>query len=215
MTLLFICGSWQAQASDALIKAAKKNDIAQVKAELDGGANVEYMNKTGFTALILASTFGHLETVQLLVEQGADINAASKHGMTPIASAAQSRHDTAMVTQFLAENGAALVGEFGEWKMAPLQLAIMNHNTASALVLIDAGADLTAVDKVGDPSLHGAIYQEDDKVLRALLQKNVDLFFVNNNKKNAVQFAKKWNKDKFAMPIILEFYPDICSKTDC
>ena len=213
--LLFICGHWQVQASDALIAAAKKNDIAQVKAELDGGARVEYMNGTGFTALILASTLGHLEVVQLLVAHGADVNAASKNGMTAIASAAQSRHDTAMVTQFFAQNGASLDGEFGEWEMAPLQLAIMNHNTASALVLIDAGADLMAVDKVDDPSLHGAIYQEDEKVERALLQNNVDLFFVNDNQKNAVQFAKKWNKSKFVLPIILEFYPDICNKTDC
>lgn len=170
------------QATELLIKAAKNNDAEQILAQFAAGADIEYLNSQGLTAL---------------------------------AEAAQSRFKTIDAVNLLIEYNANLEGSYGDWKMTPLRLAIMNHNSPAALALVGAGADIVAPDKVGDPAVHGAIYQRDDDVLRALFTKGADPFYLNDNGLNAVEFSFKWKRDKTSMPIILEFFPDICQKTKC
>lgn len=182
LILAFTFISGVAQASEALITAAKNNNVEQMLLEFSLGADIEYTNRKGLTAL---------------------------------AEAAQSRSNTLDAVNFLIEYNANLEGSFGEWKMTPLRLAIMNHNTPTALALIEAGADIVAPDKVGDPALHGAIYQRDAQILRALFAKGVDPFYLNDAGLNAVEFSFNWRRDKFSMDIILEFHPDICQKTKC
>lgn len=176
----FISGA--AFASEALIKAAKNNDVEQLLLEFSLGADIEYTNRRGLTAL---------------------------------AEAAQRRSNTLDAVNFLIKYNANLEGSYGEWKMTPLRLAIMNHNSPVALALIEAGANLVAPDKVGDPAAHGAIYQKDEKVLRALFSKGVDPFYKNDDGLNVVEFSFNWRRNKFSMDIILEFFPDICQKTKC
>ena len=63
-----------------LIEAIKNNDTNQINFILKNKkTNINAKDKDGWTALIWASCKGDLETVKLLIDNGADINLISKY----------------------------------------------------------------------------------------------------------------------------------------
>jgi ankyrin repeat protein len=68
---------------------------------------------TDETAMHWAASFGHTETVRLLIEQGADVNVRNKQGATPLHEAAHSGHEATF--ELLLKSGAdsGFVGEAG------------------------------------------------------------------------------------------------------
>lgn len=76
--------------SGALLAAASAGDSAKVTLILDQhAAMVDERDSTGRTPLMLAVEQGRLETVRLLLERGADPNAANQTGLTPLKLAQQ------------------------------------------------------------------------------------------------------------------------------
>lgn len=71
--------------------AARENNTETVEAYLDrfGKAIIDGRDSNQDTALSWASWMGHIETVQLLVERGADINARGMSDRTPLGWAAK------------------------------------------------------------------------------------------------------------------------------
>ena len=55
-----------------LIHAASHGDNAEVKRLLDTGADVNAVNKDGFTALMMAAEESHAEIVKILIAAGAE-----------------------------------------------------------------------------------------------------------------------------------------------
>jgi hypothetical protein len=91
--------------NEQLFEAARKGDVATVKALLDGGVDVNTKFRYGATALSYASDKGHLEVVKLLLERKADVNVKDTfYGATPIIWAAQKGH--AKVVEALIAGGA-------------------------------------------------------------------------------------------------------------
>ena len=67
---------------------------------LEKGASVDLQDKTGQTALILASENGHLEVVKQLLEKGARIDLKAINGNTALMLAKEKgHHDIAAVLQ--------------------------------------------------------------------------------------------------------------------
>ncbi len=100
---LLLCLPFSAKAQsagDELIAAAKKGDVAAVKAALAKGADVNTRTNYGATALHFAADRGHLEVVKTLVEAGADANAKDDfYKMTPVAMAMM--HSQKEVAEYL------------------------------------------------------------------------------------------------------------------
>ena len=69
--------------TDAFFEAALKGDLTAVKLFVDAGMSVHITNE-GITVLHGAAVGGHLEVVKYLVGQGADVNATSDEGITPL-----------------------------------------------------------------------------------------------------------------------------------
>ena len=78
--------------ADALIEAAKKNDVALVKQFISKGANVNGVDEDGWTALYWAEYGGSFECSRVLLEANADVNKAHIDGWTPLHIASYNGH---------------------------------------------------------------------------------------------------------------------------
>ncbi|HEX8634643.1 MAG TPA: ankyrin repeat domain-containing protein [Pyrinomonadaceae bacterium] len=109
LLLLVSAATHAAQAAqdhnEQLFEAARKGDVAAVKALLDRGVDVNAKFRYGATALSYASDKGHLEVVKLLLERKADVNVKDTfYGATPLIWAAQKGH--AKIVEALLAGGA-------------------------------------------------------------------------------------------------------------
>ena len=94
-----------ADINQDLIKAADDRRWERVKRILNEGADVNGRGgNRNYTALMLASKYGELKIVKLLLEKGADINAKDNRGYTPLSEA--SIYGQLEVAKLLLEKGA-------------------------------------------------------------------------------------------------------------
>ena len=89
-----------------LLKAAAAGDLAQVRALLEKGTDIDHQAQTGATTLIVASQEGHEEIVQALLAKGAEIDHQAKNGFTALTIASQNGHEG--VVQALLARGAEI-----------------------------------------------------------------------------------------------------------
>ncbi len=93
------------EINEDLITAAKKGDVASVKALLARGADVNAKSQYGATSLSFAADKGHLEVVKALLDNGADLNVKDKfYQETPIGWAAYRGHSS--IVKALLDKGA-------------------------------------------------------------------------------------------------------------
>jgi ankyrin repeat protein len=94
----------------ALIPAAERGHVAIVEELLaHTDVDVNHVNNLGWTALLEAIVLSdggprHQQIVQLLVDHGADVNIADKHGVTPLRHARDRGFDA--IERILVEAGA-------------------------------------------------------------------------------------------------------------
>ena len=115
--------------------AAKTGDLAGIQAELDKGVDVDEGDDSwpGMTPLHYAADEGHTEVVELLIANGADVNAKDDSGWTPLHRAVSKVHNK--IAKLLIEEGAD-VNTVNKDGLAPLDYA--ENETFG--VLIDHGA---------------------------------------------------------------------------
>jgi ankyrin repeat protein len=124
-----------------LMMAALYGDAPLVKELLDQGASPDVWNDAGATALMWSA--GDLETVKLLVERGADVNARSNDARTPLLVAAGIRGNRDVVALLLDKGAKPSVK--APWvvaDMTPLGEAAKQGDETIVRLLIERGADV-------------------------------------------------------------------------
>ncbi|KAF0193628.1 MAG: ankyrin repeat-containing protein, partial [bacterium] len=130
-------------------------------------------NKTGWTALMFAAGWGQTDTIDALLNAGADINIKSRFGWTALTFATKNSQTSTM--QKLLESGAdpntSLI-----WGLTPLMVAAMEGNVATVKTLILAGVNVnTSMSSTGQTALmFAARAGKKDNVL-ALIGSNADI----------------------------------------
>jgi uncharacterized protein len=161
-----------ANADTALIDAAKKNDLAAVRALVDQRANVNATAPDGGTALHWASYRDNVDAAALLIRAGAHVNAANDLGATPLWLACINA-SVPMVRALLAAganpNLALLRGE------TPLMLASRTGNPQIVELLLQKGANVNAKAARNQNALMWAVAQKHPDVTRVLLAHGADV----------------------------------------
>ncbi|MFN7095826.1 MAG: ankyrin repeat domain-containing protein, partial [Burkholderiales bacterium] len=148
----------------ALHYAIEGNQIAVVEYLMNVGAYLQAKTDfLGLTPLHLAIVFGNFECVQLLLEQGADIETKGRLGGTPLHVAA--RKGQAELVKLLLSKGAQLQVQDGMLR-TPLHLAVMEKdNDVVVKLLLDAGASINALNEDGNTPLHIAAGVEESELI--------------------------------------------------
>ncbi|PKB15326.1 ankyrin repeat domain-containing protein [Flavobacterium sp. 5] len=127
-----------------IFEAASIGDIETISQLLDKTPDLfNSFSADGFTPLGLASFFGHLSLVKLLLDKGADPNIASNNSfkVAPIHSACAISHFD--IAQLLIKHGANVNAKQMQG-FTPLHSAAHNGETKLSKLLIDNGAEINA-----------------------------------------------------------------------
>lgn len=148
---------------------------------------VNYKNKDDKTALHAACQFARSANVQVLVENGADVNAIKRADWTPLmlACAKTKRGESVRIVVVLFENGALpnLVNKDG-W--SALHLAARDGCGELFRVLVVNGCDLDAVTKNGRTVLHIAALHGNREIVQEILTQKPCSVNVKDNCGNTV-----------------------------
>lgn len=120
-----------ADDKEKLFEAARKGDVAAVKALLDKGVDVNAKTAYGLTALGFAADQGHVDVVKLLIERKADVNVKDTYYKSTPLSWALMRERTEVIRLLLK---AGATGESGV-----LYSAISKNNVELLQAALDSG----------------------------------------------------------------------------
>jgi ankyrin repeat protein/serine/threonine protein kinase len=135
---------------------------------------LESKSKSHDTPTMLAAYNNHVETVRLLVGAGADTSAVDNNGWSILHMAARQGHGT--VCQYLIElcRSTGTLKDMLESRSksydTPALLAAYNNRPEVLRLLVDAGADITAVDDQQWSMLHMAARQGHGSVCEYVLE---------------------------------------------
>ena len=165
------------QASDsditAFIKAAEGGDLETVRS-LIGRVDVNAEHKDHGRALKRAIVKGHPEIVRFLIENGADVNHAGRFKYTPLFALTWAKHDSVVeIAKLLVRAGADVEASADTQVgyLTPLILAAAKPNQLETLaLLIEAGADVKAIDKMGRTPIYNARLRRRAEVVDLLVE---------------------------------------------
>lgn len=165
--------------------AVSAGDLAQVKALIAAGANVNKGDMFG-TPLHMAVARGNVGIVTALIDAGANIEAKGTNGAHPLHVAALANRPD--VARLLIARGAKLESRDNNG-MTPLLIAASNGKLAVTKVLLDAGADMKA-EGVRYPydALGTAVFGCQIPIAKLLLSKGMDINARFGDKKETLLF---------------------------
>ena len=150
------------------------------------------------TPLHMALVHRHAEAVKVLLENGANPNAATKEGKTPLHYAAN--YSLLSSAKALLSAGAD-VNALDVYGQTPLFDATKNDDVRIVKVLADAGVDVNKQDKDGYTALHTAVSRKSIASIAVLLNVGADRNIKNNDGLTPMDIAKiandrDWKNEK-------------------
>jgi len=155
---------------NSFYNAIRNNDLATLRRLMAQAGSAKTVDGRGTTPLMYAAALGSLDAMKVLVDAGANVNAANAFGATALMWCAG---DLAKV-RYLVEHGASVTARSKAGR-TPLAIAATNDGSVEiAKLLIEKGADVNAKDASGSSVLELAGYVNNVDVARLLLAKGAD-----------------------------------------
>ena len=146
------------QGDTALMNAAKAGTVQGVQALIEAGANVEARDGYSFqTPLMWAAAFNQAEIVQILAENGADVNAVSAE----------------LIFSGIQQGGVQ--GDFPNGGLTALHHAARDNGVETVEALLALGADPNILDPQGISPLRVAATNENLDIAKILIEGGADL----------------------------------------
>src|SRR6186713_1247950 len=172
IVMAFPGGQGLAAGDSPLVEAAKKGDVATVRALITKRVDVNEPGRDGSTALLWAAYNSDLAMAQALIAAGAKINTPNKYGVTPLLQA--SRTGAAPVVQSLLRAGADSKQTHPEGETA-LMAASYAGSIDTVRLLLETGVDVNATDTYQkQTALMWAATEGHTDVVKALLDAKAD-----------------------------------------
>lgn len=153
--------------SKSLLNAVKSNDLKLAQQLINDGEDVNQVDSTGNSLLIVSSADGNPEMVKLLLDNGADIKAVDS-GMKATALHAAAYLGYPEVMQVLVDNGVEIDAQGPYNGYTALHDAIWQSNVEGVEVLVKGGADLSLKGNNGKTPLDLAKQQGNKKIIALL-----------------------------------------------
>jgi uncharacterized protein len=162
-----------------LMVAARSGSADAVRAMLERGADPNVTEpQLQLTALMIAAEAGAAGAVRVLLDHGADVHARSRAGAVParrmpcIGRTGCGSHGVGIVRGGLPEQGyqPPIPGD-----MTPLMFAAREGHVDAVRLLLDAGAEVNAVDRNGITPLLMAIGNNRIPTARLLIERGADI----------------------------------------
>lgn len=154
-----------------LLVAARKSDHHTLQHLLNVGANTEYRNKEGQTAIQFAAQARQVTCLKRLLEAHANPNTADNRDMTPLMQA--TIHNKGAFVRALLAAGADFDAFYED--DTPVTMAAKKGHTECLQFMLDAGADINSRDKLDKTLLHIAAENGDIKMLDVLYKRGADI----------------------------------------
>ncbi|KAK4553669.1 hypothetical protein LTR86_009167 [Recurvomyces mirabilis] len=151
-----------------LEEAAAAGDLTTVQLLLQSGADPNYRNRDGWSAIHWAAEEGYYGVVSLLLKHGANANGISSYGTSPLHCAANGGH-IEIVHELLHHGASPLMATVHGW--TPLHhAAFMGHSqVVRSLLDIDERVSSSLQDTHGWTALHLAVHMRHLATVRVLL----------------------------------------------
>jgi len=140
--------------------------ILLVNKLIDAGVDVDIQDRTGYSPLYLASTYGYDGLVEKLIDAGANVDIQKKGGSTPLHIASLKGFNE--IVQKLINAGADVNIEDSKGRTA-LHFASREGLNEIVQKLINAGANVDIQNRKGMTPLHYAYYKGFNEIVKTLI----------------------------------------------
>ncbi|VDD89908.1 unnamed protein product [Enterobius vermicularis] len=213
--------------SDLFLKYAKLGDSDSIRDALRHATNEEIKalasakDTDKLTLLHHACRYGHSEIVELLVQNGANVNSEDNNFLTPLHYAARYNADNSslkvenfvglsdaidrhryhpILFELIKNNGKTSAKD--KYGRTPLHYAAMEGNIRAARELITFNADVTAKDRNGMTPLHTAAAYGSLLVVRLLVDTGARILDTDSQGNTALHLAAKSGHRKIVQTIL-------------
>ncbi|EFX05479.1 ankyrin repeat-containing protein [Grosmannia clavigera kw1407] len=163
------------------------------------------LSKDLISGLSIICYFGCSSAAELLLNRGADVNAANSNGRTPLSHAARNGHKT---TVNLLLNRGANINAADSDGQTPLHDAVWNGNETTIKLLLDRGADINAADSDDWTPLHDAVWVGHVATVKLLLDRGADINAADSKGRTPLHDATR-NGNETTMKLLLDRGADI------
>jgi len=198
---------------NAVLGEDPKNDTNKVyeviaKLLLQGEANINTPSlKWGMLPLHQASSNGYVEITKILIEKGANVNATTSNGYSPLMLACYAGHE--QIVDLLIKNGAN-INQKDAVEKTPLIAAAQNGYKSIVSILIAEGANINEKDKYLNTAL---TYSPNYEIADLLIKNGAQINERNHRGETPLIFATI-NKRKDVVALLIANGANVTCKDD-
>ncbi|KAJ9587973.1 hypothetical protein L9F63_018602 [Diploptera punctata] len=186
----------------ALHVAAGYGDITVMEVLIDSGTNVDAIDDSHRTPLMIAALRDNTAAVDYLIMNHASVEIKDKYGFNALHRAAYGGFaDTVRV---LIKNGYAEINVPNDLQEFPLHLAVDRNHTDVVRILLDNGVPVDPLDGMSRTPLHRAAEIGNIDIVKLLVENNADKSLRSSEGKLPLNYATENGHDDFDMYLLLK-----------